>query len=123
MKLNVKERDTVAIAAVNDSDDIVGYAVIKESITINKFAAFQPIYADSGSIAEVLIWNCCQRSPQALSNGIQICWWECNSEAQKIVDKMRLPFIDDSPLLFSKKIITGNMNKIFSLTGLGYLGM
>ena len=110
-----KTPQTVCLAAVNkESHQIIGYSII--TATISDMAIFEPLYADNEQIAELLISKCCDLLPIAKTNGIVFKCWDFNEKAITLANKMRLNFVRKEPILFTKELIEGKVEKIYCVS-------
>jgi hypothetical protein len=128
-----KTPQTVCLAAVNEENQqIMGYSIIKA--TNSDMAAFEPLYADNEQIAELLISKCCDLLLIAKTNGIIFRCWNFNEKANtlakkiglnfnkaiNLANKMRLNFVGKEPILFTKELVEGKMEKIYCVSVRGF---
>jgi hypothetical protein len=114
-----KTPQTVCLAAVNkENHQIMGYSILKA--TISDMTTFEPLYADNEQIAELLISKCCDLLPIAKTNGIVFKCWDLNEKAITLANKMRLNFVGKEPILFTKELIEGKIEKIYCVSARGF---
>jgi len=105
---------TIALTALNiESNKVLGYCII--TITNFDSTIVYPLYADNELIAEVLIGKCCELLPITKTNGIMFQFWDSNEKSMAIANKMGLNFNHSLPILFTKSLIEGKLEKIFCL--------
>jgi hypothetical protein len=114
-----KTPETVCLAAVNkENHQIIGYSIIKAMIS--DMATFEPLYADNEQIAELLISKSCDLLPIAKTNGIIFKCWDFNEKAITLAKKMRLNFVGKGPILFTKELVEGKIDKIYCVSARGF---
>ncbi len=128
-----KTPQTVCLAAVNEENQqIMGYSIIKA--TISDMATFEPLYADNEQIAELLISKCYDLLPIAKTNGIMFRCWNFNEKAITLANKMglnfdkainlaskmRFNFVGKEPILFTKELVEGKIEKIYCISARGF---
>ena len=97
--------------ALNEKDQVLGYCVV--GISIFNTGMVAPLYADDETIAELLVENSCLSSPFAQNNGILYQCWDVSHKSIEIANKLGLQVIRRIPILFTKRVVEGNMDKIF----------
>ena len=109
----VKSPDIVAMVALNEREEVVGYGVM--CVSSNNKARTDQIYANSRDIAELLLSHCCR--PLA-SRGITQLFYRClnsNKQAIELANKLNLVRFElDIPLLFTKCVVPFEQDKVFS---------
>lgn len=114
-----KSLEAISLAAIEDETDrVVGYCVL--SATNLNTGIAEPLYADSQQIAELLIGKCCDSLPITKTNGLEYQCWNDNDKAIAIAKKMGLTFLTELPILFTKQVVEGRCDKIFSVNDMAY---
>jgi len=110
-----KTPETVCLAAVNkENHRIIGYCII--TATNSDTAIVEPPYADNELIAELLIGKCCDLLLITKTNGIWFQCWDSNEKAIAFAKKMGLNFADKEPVLFTKHLVEGKVEKIYCVS-------
>ena len=110
---NAKFDEYVNLVALNRTHQVLGYCMLKVS-TLNK-ALFEPLYANDHKIAELLIVKSCESLAITQTNGLIFNCWNTNDLALSIAKKMGLTFFNELPILFTKRIVEGNMDLIYCM--------
>lgn len=97
-----------SMVAINANNQVVGYCVI--CLTVNDQFRVEPLYADNQSVAEFLLYECCQTCPQSLDNRS----WDSHRPSLDMADKLGLHYWKKAHLLFTKELVLGVEEKIFS---------
>ena len=103
--------DYMKRVAFNQNDQVIGYCVVALSHSCDT-GIVEPLYADNEKIAELLIAECCRALPDAKKNLIYPCW-NVNHKSIDIAKKLGLQDTISVPILFTKRVVEGNMDKIF----------
>ena len=114
-----KVNEYVNRVALNEKDQVVGFCVICICYPFNK-GMVEPLYADDEKIAELLVAKCCQSLALTETNGVRFQCWDVNHNAIEIAKKIGLKLKDSVPILFTKKVVEGNMDKISCLSSRGF---
>ena len=114
IEAQVKGPDIVAMVALNEREEVVGYGIMFVSIA-NK-ARTDQIYANSRDIAELLLSYCCQSLSR---RGITELFYRCldsNKQSIELANKLDLVRFEgiEIPLLFTKYVVTFEQDKVFS---------
>lgn len=106
---------TIALTAIHKkSNQVMGYCII--TTTNNDMSIVEPLYADNEIIAELLVCKCIQLLPISITNGITLQVWDFNEKAIAMAKKMGLNFTAVKPILFTKHLIEGKIEKIFCVS-------
>ena len=98
--------------ALNHREEVVGYCVVK--VTNLNTGAIEPLYANDEKIAELLVRKCCQSLSITQTNGVVFSIWSANTKAEAIARKMGLEVARSAYKLFTKKVIEGSVDRIYS---------
>ena len=107
--------DIVAVVALNERQEAVGYGVVSVSIANN--ARTDQIYANTIDIAELLLAHCCR---SLASRGITELVYRCldsNEQAIKVTNKLNL-VLDESKsdsMLFTKHVALFDHDKLLKI--------
>lgn len=117
---SIKYRDDyLLLLSLDGKGDVKGYCL---AVTSNfNMILLQPLYADNVQIAELLVHNICQMKKAIVEkNGVWMQLWDKNDDALNMVAKMHLKCTSTEPILFTKEIVEGNMQKIFFTSSPSY---
>ncbi|CAG2170740.1 unnamed protein product, partial [Oppiella nova] len=109
-----KTGDNINLVAINDRNQVLGYCFVMEASS--GITTVAPLYADNADIAELLVAECCQRLPPNKRNQLLYLCWDSNHKSIAIANKLGLSRVRDQPILFQKRVVDGNLDKIFSIT-------
>ncbi|CAG2112226.1 unnamed protein product [Medioppia subpectinata] len=84
--------------------------------TTSNATMIEPLYADNEQIAELLVNKCCQQLPQNRTQNVNYECWDTNNSAQEIGNKLGLIELKREKNAFTKKVMIGNMDKMFGLS-------
>ncbi|KAI1288096.1 hypothetical protein HDE_09612 [Halotydeus destructor] len=101
IRLSVKEESAHTLVALDDSSaQVVGFGTIKWSNMDN--AILGPVYADSDSIAELLVVELCSKYPEIKHKGLNWMTDSSNEAAGKMAAKLGLSPVMLNPRLYTK---------------------
>ena len=111
----IKISEYVNAVAVNQLNEVLGYCVIQISINCNK-GVVKPLYANDEKIAELLLSKCCQSMANIKTNGLIIPTFNTNTKSISIAKRLGLDLAEEAPILFNKRIVSGNLDCIYCIT-------
>lgn len=114
IKLMSSSKRVVALTAINDNSDIVGYAIFQNSLM--GWLLCLPVYADNDDIAELLISHAFQLLPETVNIGMSMMFWSDNLAAKKLAEKLGLQLHSTSIPMYTKSDIMINTKKMYSLS-------
>ncbi|CAG2116632.1 unnamed protein product [Medioppia subpectinata] len=110
--------ENIHLVAINDRKEVVGYCFVID--TCNGITGIAPLYADNQHIAELLANKCCQRLPPNKTNDILLKCWDSDQRAIQMAKKLGLKEGHKQMTAFTKKVIDGNLDKIYCIASSAY---
>ena len=113
-----KSGDTATAVAFNDSQEVVGFAIVGASNQNN--GLIEPLYANNREIAELLLFSVCQSMTITAEVGLIYKVFHTNTESIDLAKKAGLEYSGEEDLLFTKRVeesIIRNERRIFCLSG------
>ncbi|RWS05389.1 hypothetical protein B4U79_16240 [Dinothrombium tinctorium] len=114
LRLTFNEPMSIAMAAIRIADDtIAGFGCLKSSNIDEVING--PLYADTSSIAELLMHNLLHSFHSALENGLIYFALNGTPDSSKLAEKLGLIRKEEVPRLFTKAIPDADVSRIYSI--------
>lgn len=118
-ELQCKQKESITIVARNAHDNSVcGYGNVKENIKGN--ALVGPLFADSDSIAELILYHIVKSFPTAESKGITLMTVDCNKDALALFEKLGFKIEEGTARLYKNEEVEVQFNKVFGQHNLNF---
>jgi len=114
LTLTLNKEDYYTIVIIDENNDqVFGYGCIRPD-TYNQ-GMIGPVYADNGSIAEVLIYNLVKNCKIPPTNGLLYMTIDSSNSGVKIAEKLELVEQERCQRVFTKYVIPANYEYIYCL--------